>query len=43
MLWNDPEIGIEWPVEAPPTFSEKDRAAPPLAEIPTERLPRYKP
>ncbi len=43
VLWNDPEIGIEWPVEAPPTLSEKDRAAPPLAEIPTERLPRYKP
>src|ERR671920_1827759 len=43
VLWNDPEIGIRWPLEAPPTLSEKDQAAPPLAEIPTERLPRYKP
>jgi dTDP-4-dehydrorhamnose 3,5-epimerase len=41
VLWNDPEIGIEWPVEASPTLSDKDRAARPLAEIPVEELPRY--
>ncbi|MDP8939538.1 MAG: dTDP-4-dehydrorhamnose 3,5-epimerase [Actinomycetota bacterium] len=40
VLWNDPEIGIEWPVEEP-TLSEKDRNAPPLSEMPEERLPRY--
>jgi dTDP-4-dehydrorhamnose 3,5-epimerase len=40
VLWNDPQIGIEWPVEAP-VLSEKDLAAPPLAEMPVERLPRY--
>jgi dTDP-4-dehydrorhamnose 3,5-epimerase len=30
--WNDPEIGIEWPVDEP-LVSEKDAAAPRLAEI----------
>ena len=33
VLWNDPEIGIEWPVERP-TLSDRDRTAPPLREIP---------
>ena len=42
VLWNDPQIGIEWPVERP-VLSEKDRAAPPLAQMPAERLPRYAP
>ena len=41
VLWNDPEIGIEWPVEGTPTLSEKDRIARPLSEIPVEQLPRY--
>ena len=40
VLWNDPQIGIEWPVEVP-VLSEKDLAVPPLAEMPVERLPRY--
>ncbi|MDQ4106693.1 MAG: dTDP-4-dehydrorhamnose 3,5-epimerase [Actinomycetota bacterium] len=40
VLWNDLEIGVEWPIEEP-TLSEKDRNAPPLSEIPEERLPRY--
>jgi dTDP-4-dehydrorhamnose 3,5-epimerase len=40
ILWNDPEIGVEWPVESP-ALSEKDRAAPPLAGMPEERLPHY--
>ncbi len=42
VLWNDPEIGIQWPVDAP-TLSEKDRAAPTLAEVPVGRLPSYGP
>jgi dTDP-4-dehydrorhamnose 3,5-epimerase len=42
VLWNDPEIGIEWPVETP-LLSEKDRAAPTLGEISSECLPRYEP
>jgi dTDP-4-dehydrorhamnose 3,5-epimerase len=37
ILWNDPEIGIAWPV-ADPLLSEKDRAAPRLKSIPAQRL-----
>ena len=40
VLWNDPGIGIEWPVERP-TLSDRDRAAPPLREVPEGSLPRY--
>jgi dTDP-4-dehydrorhamnose 3,5-epimerase len=40
VLWNDPDIGIEWPIDTP-TLSERDRAAPPLREIPEGSLPRY--
>lgn len=32
VAWDDPEIGIEWPV-ADPILSERDRAAPRLAEL----------
>jgi dTDP-4-dehydrorhamnose 3,5-epimerase len=32
IAWNDPEIGIEWPVEDP-LLSPRDLAAPKLAEI----------
>ena len=39
IAWNDPEIGIEWPI-ASPTLSAKDAAAPRLAEI-LERLPAW--
>jgi dTDP-4-dehydrorhamnose 3,5-epimerase len=40
VLWNDPGIGIEWPIDAP-ILSERDHAAPPLREMPEGRLPRY--
>lgn len=40
IAWNDPEIGIDWPV-ADPVLSERDGAAPHLSEIPVSRLPRY--
>lgn len=40
IAWNDPEIGIDWPV-ADPVLSERDGAAPRLSEIPVSRLPRY--
>jgi dTDP-4-dehydrorhamnose 3,5-epimerase len=40
VLWNDPAIGIEWPIDAP-ILSERDRTAPPLSEMPEEVLPRY--
>jgi dTDP-4-dehydrorhamnose 3,5-epimerase len=36
--WDDPAIGIEWPVTEP-ILNEKDRGAPVLAEIPREKLP----
>lgn len=33
VLWNDPDIGIDWPIEANPILSEKDVAAPLLADF----------
>jgi dTDP-4-dehydrorhamnose 3,5-epimerase len=36
--WDDPEIGINWPVSKP-TLSDKDRVAPLLKAIPHDRLP----
>ena len=42
VLWNDPEIGIEWPVDTP-VLSEKDRSALSLGEMHVEQLPRYEP
>ena len=38
IAWNDPDIGIDWPVTTP-TLSAKDSAAPRLRDAPT--LPRY--
>jgi dTDP-4-dehydrorhamnose 3,5-epimerase len=32
IAWDDPEIGVEWPVDEP-LLSERDRSAPKLAEI----------
>lgn len=40
VLWDDPALGIAWPV-AEPRLSAKDRQAPRLAAIPPERLPRH--
>jgi len=37
VAWNDPDIGIEWPIPAP-ALSAKDARAPRLAEI-ADRLP----
>jgi dTDP-4-dehydrorhamnose 3,5-epimerase len=33
IAWNDPEIGIDWPIEGDPILSDRDRAAPSLAEL----------
>ncbi|WP_380879041.1 dTDP-4-dehydrorhamnose 3,5-epimerase [Sphingomonas sp. DBB INV C78] len=35
LLWNDPEIGIEWPLDGPPSLSAKDAAGVPLAQAAT--------
>lgn len=32
LLWNDPDLAIDWPIEDP-VLSDKDRAALPLAEL----------
>ncbi len=39
LLWNDPDIGITWPVRDP-LLSDKDRAGQPLREI-MDLLPEY--
>ncbi len=41
IAWNDPEIGIAWPIETP-TLSERDRGALPLAAM-RDRCPRLTP
>lgn len=33
LVWNDPDIGIDWPFEAEPVLSEKDAAAPFLKDF----------
>lgn len=40
--WDDPALGIGWPIQSP-SLSEKDARAPLLAEIAPERLPTYIP
>jgi dTDP-4-dehydrorhamnose 3,5-epimerase len=32
IAWNDPAIGIQWPIQGEPTLSAKDQQAKPLAE-----------
>jgi dTDP-4-dehydrorhamnose 3,5-epimerase len=39
VLWNDPALGIRWPIQAP-LISSKDAAAPPLSAAPV--LPVYR-
>lgn len=35
VIWNDPEIGIDWPLAGAPILSDKDAAAPRLSQIDT--------
>src|SRR5208283_3811657 len=42
VLWNDPEIGIDWQTPSP-LLSEKDKRYLPLAQIARDHLPRYQP
>lgn len=37
VAWDDPDLGIDWPVVAP-TLSDKDRAYPRLRDLDTSRL-----
>jgi dTDP-4-dehydrorhamnose 3,5-epimerase len=37
IAWNDPDVGVEWPVDEP-LLSERDKSAPRLAEV-AESLP----
>ena len=36
--WDDPAIGIDWPLDGEPALSDKDAKAPLLADVPQERL-----
>ena len=38
VLWNDPDIGIEWPIQDP-LLSPKDEAAPRLQDLPPLAVP----
>ena len=40
LLWNDPEIAIDWPLNNP-LLSEKDKNAPTLKTIDSNKLPDY--
>lgn len=40
VLWNDPDLGIDWPIRTP-ILSDKDSARIPLKAIPLHRLPQY--
>lgn len=40
VLWNDANIGIDWPIHAP-LLSEKDQCYPGLADIDPALLPQY--
>ena len=40
ILWSDPNIGIDWPINDP-MLSDKDSQYPCLSDVPQERLPMY--
>jgi dTDP-4-dehydrorhamnose 3,5-epimerase len=39
LRWDDPDLGIAWPLEETPRLSDRDRDAPRLREVAAERLP----
>jgi dTDP-4-dehydrorhamnose 3,5-epimerase len=41
VAWDDPDIGVKWPIEAT-SLSAKDRSAPRLRDIAPENLPRLR-
>jgi dTDP-4-dehydrorhamnose 3,5-epimerase len=42
VLWNDPELGIEWDTSSP-IISAKDQRHLPLFQVAPDRLPVYQP
>lgn len=40
-LWNDPDVGVTWPLEAEPVISAKDAGAARLRDLAPERLPVF--
>jgi dTDP-4-dehydrorhamnose 3,5-epimerase len=40
VAWNDPALGLDWGLAAPPLLSARDQRNPLLADIPPEQLPR---
>jgi dTDP-4-dehydrorhamnose 3,5-epimerase len=42
VAWDDPTIGIEWPLSGDPILSGKDRRALPLEQIQPDRLPAFR-
>jgi dTDP-4-dehydrorhamnose 3,5-epimerase len=42
VLWNDPDLAIEWDADSP-IISAKDQRNLPLSQVPRERLPVYHP
>ncbi|NOZ03917.1 MAG: dTDP-4-dehydrorhamnose 3,5-epimerase [FCB group bacterium] len=40
VIWNDPELAIDWPVSEP-VVSEKDSSLPTLQAVPRDELPKY--
>lgn len=40
VAWNDPDLGVDWPLQGDPIVSDKDGQLGRLAEIPKEQLPK---
>jgi len=40
IAWNDPDIGIQWPLSGAPVLSEKDMGYGNLKDVPASKLPR---
>jgi len=43
IAWNDPAIGVEWPLMEPPIMSARDQQHPGLRDVDPELLPVYRP